>query len=109
MDDAFIRRLQFSIHFPFPSERNRLRIWEKVFPDASPVDSQLNLSFIAKQFELSGGNIRNIALAAAFLAADDDRVIKKQHLIHAIKREYQKIGRIITEQDFEGYLGSKSK
>jgi SpoVK/Ycf46/Vps4 family AAA+-type ATPase len=109
MDDAFIRRLQFSINFPSPNERDRLRIWKRVFPDTSPLDSQLNLSYIAGQFELSGGNIRNIALASAFLAADDGRLITRPHLIHAIRREYQKIGRIITEQDFEGYLNSKSK
>jgi SpoVK/Ycf46/Vps4 family AAA+-type ATPase len=108
MDDAFIRRLQFSINFPFPNERDRLRIWENVFPDTLPLSSQLNLDFIAKHFELSGGSIRNVALAAAFLAADDGKIVKKRHLVHAIKREYQKIGRTITVKEFESYLNPKT-
>ena len=109
MDDAFTRRLQFSIHFPFPNERDRLRIWEKVFPDALPLSPKLNLEFIAKHFELSGGSIRNVALTSAFLAAEDGRVVQKKHLVHAIKREYQKVGRMIAPQEFEGYLNPKSK
>jgi len=109
MDDAFTRRLQFSIHFPFPNERDRLRIWEKVFPDALPLSPKLNLEFIAKHFELSGGSIRNVALATAFLAAEDGRVVQKKHLVHAIKREYQKVGRMIAPHEFEGYLNPKSK
>lgn len=109
MDDAFIRRLQFSINFPFPNERDRLRIWKNVFPDTLPLSSQLNLDLIAKHFELSGGSIRNVALAAAFLAAEDGKVVKKKHLVHAIKREYQKIGRTITAKEFESYLDPKNQ
>jgi ATP-dependent 26S proteasome regulatory subunit len=96
------------INFPFPDEHNRLRIWNNIFPDTLPLTSQLNLSFIARNFELSGGNIRNVALAAAFLAAKDGRVVKKTHLVHAIKREYQKIGRLISPKEFEAYLNAKN-
>ncbi|MCU0541056.1 MAG: AAA family ATPase [Oscillatoriaceae cyanobacterium Prado104] len=99
MDDAFVRRLRFIIEFPFPNEQQRRQIWEKVWPDRTPCSSDLNLDFLARRFEITGANIRNIALAAAFLAADDGRAIEMNHLIHAVRREYQKLGRILMEAD----------
>ena len=73
LDEAFTRRLRFSIEFPFPNERVRAGIWRKVLPEAAPRDTTLDLSFLASRFELSGGNIRNAALMGAFLAARDER------------------------------------
>jgi DNA polymerase III delta prime subunit len=104
MDDAFVRRLHFIIDFPFPTERHRRQIWGKIFPTDTPLNTNLNLDVLANRFELSGGNIRNIALAAAFLAAEDEEIVEKIHLIRAIKRECQKMGRLMTDKDFEGYL-----
>lgn len=100
MDDAFVRRLRFIIEFPFPNEQQRRQIWEKVWPDPTPCSPDLNLDLLARRFEITGANIRNIALAAAFLAADDGRVIHMPHLFQAIRREYQKLGRILMEEDF---------
>ncbi len=99
MDDAFSRRLRFIIEFSFPNEKQRRQIWEKVWPDTTPCSSDLNLDFLARRFEIAGANIRNIALAAAFLAADDGKVITMTHLLQAIRREYQKLGRILIEED----------
>lgn len=99
MDDAFVRRLRFIIEFPFPNEKQRRQIWEKVWPDTTPCSSDINLDFLARRFEIPGAHIRNIALAAAFLAADDGRVINMAHLLQAIRREYQKLGRILIEED----------
>jgi hypothetical protein len=62
------------------------------------------LHFLAKQFKVTGGNIRNIALLAAFLAAEDRSTIGMTQIIRAIKREYQKLGKLVTESDFGRYL-----
>ena len=65
---------------------------------AVPLASDTDLGFLAKQFKLSGGNIRNIALASAFLAASDGKVVTMEHLRHATRREYQKLGKISTAE-----------
>jgi SpoVK/Ycf46/Vps4 family AAA+-type ATPase len=104
IDDAFIRRMHMSIDFPFPEEPDRFRIWEKVFPPAAPVGDDVDLRFLAKQFKVTGGNIRNIALLSAFLAAESGTDIRMSHVIRALKREYQKLGKLVTESDFGMYL-----
>jgi SpoVK/Ycf46/Vps4 family AAA+-type ATPase len=101
MDDAFVRRLQFTVEFPFPNEKDRRRIWQGIWPADTPRDSALDLDFVAQRFELTGGNIRNIALAAAFLAADNSGRVDMTHLLRAIKREYQKMGKVLTDDTFE--------
>jgi SpoVK/Ycf46/Vps4 family AAA+-type ATPase len=103
MDDAFVRRIQFSVELPFPSEQDRRRIWEKVWPENTPRSQDLDLSFMARRFEMAGGNIRNIALAAAFLAAADEGAVTMAHLIQATRREYQKMGKVVTEGEFRSY------
>jgi SpoVK/Ycf46/Vps4 family AAA+-type ATPase len=104
LDDAFKRRMQFSIEFPMPEEADRHRIWQHVFPAEAPLAADVDLLFMARQFSLSGGSIRNIALASAFLAASDDGCITMRHLVLATRREYQKIGRLCTESDFAAYF-----
>ena len=64
----------------------------------------IDLSFMARQFKITGGNIKNIALGAAFLAAQDGGSITMESLIRATKREYQKVGRLCTEADFSHYF-----
>ena len=104
MDDAFVRRLHFVIEFPFPEEADRLRIWKGIFPVDTPLAPAVDLPFIARQFKMAGGNIRNVALAAAFLAAEDGTALTMEHIIRAIRREYQKIGKLITESEFGMYF-----
>jgi AAA+ superfamily predicted ATPase len=104
MDDAFVRRLHVAIDFPFPEEPDRLRIWQKAFPPEAPLASDVDLPFLAKQFKLAGGNIRNIALLSAFLAAEANTSIEMIHLVRSIKREYQKMGKLVTETDFGRYM-----
>jgi AAA+ superfamily predicted ATPase len=100
MDEAFVRRLLFTVEFPFPNEEDRRRIWEGVWPAATPRDPALDLGFLAGRFQFTGGNIRNIALAAAFLAADGSGVVNMHHLMRATQREYQKMGKVVSEIDF---------
>lgn len=104
MDDAFVRRLHIAIEFPLPEEADRERIWRQVFPPQTPLAADVDIVRLARQFKLTGGNIRNIALLAAFLAADAGDNVGMAHIIWAIKREYQKIGKLITAADFGAYL-----
>ena len=102
MDDAFVRRIQFTIEFPFPSFEQRLAIWQKVWPENTPRQN-LDLEFMARRFEIAGGNIRNVALSAAFLGAEDGGCVLMKHLIRATWGEYQKMGKVIVEGEFGEY------
>src|SRR5262249_17510270 len=92
MDEAFTRRLRFVVEFPFPEEADRLHIWEGVWPSEVPRSPDVDLPGLARQFRFSGGNIRNVALAAAFLAAEQRQPVSMQHLMLAAKRELLKMG-----------------
>lgn len=103
IDDAFVRRLDFVIDFPFPEAEDRRRIWTRVLPPEAPLHEDVDLDFLAERFKLSGGAIRNCSLAAAFQAADDDDPIAMRHLVRAVAQEYGKQGRLTLEADFERF------
>jgi hypothetical protein len=104
LDDAFVRRLHVAIEFPFPEEPDRQRIWRKVFPADAPLAADVDIGFLARQFKLAGGNIRNIALLSAYLAAEEGDRIAMSHIVRAVKREYQKMGKLVTRGEFGDYL-----
>jgi AAA+ superfamily predicted ATPase len=105
IDEAFIRRLDSVLEFPLPEEPERLRIWRLAVPSEAPLDADVDLPFLARKFKLAGGHIRNIALGAAYLAAEDVEAIGMAHLVRATRREYQKLGKLVAEADFERYYG----
>jgi SpoVK/Ycf46/Vps4 family AAA+-type ATPase len=100
LDDAFTRRLQFIINFPFPDEEYRLKIWEVLIPPDMPRAEDLDLKVMADRFKLAGGSIRNILVSAAFLAASNGGKVEMSHLMHGARRELQKMGKLLTESDF---------
>ncbi|HWO72388.1 MAG TPA: ATP-binding protein [Dehalococcoidia bacterium] len=100
LDEAFLRRMKAVVEFPFPEEDDRLRIWQRTLTSSAPVAEDVDLPFLARQFRIAGGNIKNIVLLAAFLAAERRQPIRMVHLIRAAKREFQKLGRLIAESDF---------
>jgi hypothetical protein len=102
LDDAFVRRLAFLIHFPFPDEVQRQELWEKAWPTQVPLAKDVDLDSLAQQFRLSGGNIKNIALASAFLAASDGGKVTMDHLRHATQREFQKLGKTLSVNELSG-------
>ena len=104
MDDAFARRMHFSVEFPVPDVSDRYRIWKGIFPPEAPLSNDIDLHFMAQQFKITGGNIKNIALGAAFMAAEDGGYIRTENLIRATKREYQKLGKLCTEGEFAQYF-----
>ena len=103
IDDAFVRRLDFVVDFPFPEADDRKKIWRLVLPQDAPVADDIDLDFLATQFKLSGGAIRNCSLAAAFRAADENGEISMGHLVRAVAQEYGKQGRLTLEADFERF------
>jgi ATPase family associated with various cellular activities (AAA) len=96
IDEAFIRRLSFAVEFPFPKEEERRRIWENIWPKSAPIDGNFDSEFLSKQFELTGGNIKNVALGAAYLASVEGLAISMKHVLRATEKEYQKMGKVLS-------------
>jgi SpoVK/Ycf46/Vps4 family AAA+-type ATPase len=99
LDDAFTRRLRFLIDFTFPDEAHRLRIWRALVPPQAPLSPDVDFAELAREFPLAGGNIRNVVLNAAFLAAADGGTIALRHLLHGTRREFDKVGKVWTGSD----------
>jgi hypothetical protein len=95
LDRAFLRRLRFVVRFPFPDAAMRAEIWRKIFPAATPIED-LDFDKLAR-LNVAGGNIRNIALGGAFLAADEDEPVRMSHLRRAARGEYAKLEKPLTE------------
>jgi SpoVK/Ycf46/Vps4 family AAA+-type ATPase len=93
IDEAFVRRIQMIVEFPFPDEAYRRAIWQVVFPREAPLGDDVDLGLLAREVSLAGGHIKNIALASAFYAAEKGDVIRMVHLLRSARREYQKLGR----------------
>ena len=104
LDEAFLRRLDMIVDFPMPDDVDRLRLWERHLPPILVRADDVDLEFLAHAFKLSGGNIRNVCLAAAFLTAADRRPVTMSDLILATDREYRKLGRLAHEAEFGDYF-----
>jgi hypothetical protein len=101
LDQAFLRRLRFVIEFPFPDAPARRRIWEGMFPREAPT-RKLDLTKLS-HLNISGGNIRNIVLGAAFNAAEEGVAIGMQHVFEAAKREYRKLDKSLQSRETRGW------
>lgn len=102
-DAAFLRRIQIRIDFPAPDEQARLAIWSGLLKSPARVADDLDLQFLAKSFQLTGSEIKNIVLAAAFIAAAEDDFITMRNLIRALAAEYGKSNRILSEKELGEY------
>jgi SpoVK/Ycf46/Vps4 family AAA+-type ATPase len=101
LDPAFLRRIRFIIQFPFPNTAQRAEIWRRIFPGQTPTDS-LDIGKLA-QLNIAGGSIQNVALRAAFLAADSGEPVRMNHLLAAARSEYSKIEKPLTEMEIGGW------
>jgi SpoVK/Ycf46/Vps4 family AAA+-type ATPase len=101
LDPAFQRRIRFVIQFPFPDAAQRARIWQRIFPSTTPTE-KLDTNRLAR-LNVAGGNIRNIALNAAFLAADASEPVKMGHVLRAARSEYSKLEKPLTESETGGW------
>ena len=103
LDDAFTRRLDLVVDFPLPDAEHRRVLWERCLGTVLPRAADLDLDFCAEAFELAGGNIRSVAVTAAYLAAEAGGTVTMADLVHAVQREYQKLGRLTLESEFGRY------
>jgi len=97
IDPAFLRRIEFSIDFEEPDREERVALWRCHVPPKAPLAPDVDFRDLAARYPVVGGLIRNAAVAAAFLAAGDGGLITRDHLVHALHREYEKAGRAFPE------------
>ncbi len=102
LDAAFLRRLRFAVQFPFPGMAERAELWRRAFPASTPTLG-LDAEKLAR-LNLAGGNIRNIALTAAFPAAGEGTPVQMRHLLQAARSETSKLGRALTEPEIRGWV-----
>jgi hypothetical protein len=102
VDTAFLRRIRFIVRFPFPDTTQRAEIWQRIFPSRTPTKG-IDVHKLAR-LNVSGGNIRNIALNAAFLAADAGEPVTMKHLLCAARSEYVKLERTLTDAEVKGWV-----
>jgi SpoVK/Ycf46/Vps4 family AAA+-type ATPase len=105
IDEAFSRRMHYVVDFPMPSESERIELWRRMFPRQVPLGADVDFPFLAKQFAIAGGDICNVTLDAAFLAAQDGRVVTMKLVVRALARQMTKQGRVATPTDFKQYYG----
>jgi hypothetical protein len=103
IDQAFSRRMHYVVEFPLPAEPQRDQLWRGMFPPDAPLAPDVDFAFLARQFPISGGDIKNVVLAAAFLAAQDGQVITMRHLIDAMRQQSIKRGKVPAAADFKQY------
>lgn len=96
IDEAFKRRMKFIIEFHFPSADERRLIWEKAVPEAMPIDNDVDFDFLAEKFQLTGSGIKNAVYSAAFIAAANKKDVGMKEFILAVKREYEKTGKLFS-------------
>jgi len=100
LDQAFLRRIRFVVNFPFPDAVLRAEIWRRVFPKTTPIED-LEIPRLAR-LDLAGGNIRNIAMNAAFLAADAGESVGMPHIWQSARNEFAKLERPLHDFDKGG-------
>lgn len=103
LDQAFFRRISYVVHFPLPDEKSRKLIWQKIFPKNAPISKDVDFNFLAKKFEISGGNIKNVIITSTFMAASEEKEIKMKHIIKALEYEMKKQGKMVAKSDFAEY------
>jgi SpoVK/Ycf46/Vps4 family AAA+-type ATPase len=100
LDEAFLRRLRFVVEFPKPDAAAREAIWQQCLPEGAPIGSDVNLKALARRLELTGGNIRQVTIRAAFAAAEEGASrISMRHLVGAARAELVKLGMTGAESD----------
>ncbi len=108
-DDAYKRRMKYIIPFSFPQEKQRHALWENVFPKEMPLKEDIDMEYLASNFELSGASIKNIALNAAFMAASMQEFTGMEHVMTALQQEYKKSGKTLGREELKEYYIYKSR
>ena len=103
IDEAFMRRINFVITFPFPDAPTRKRLWQKMLDTPAPKSEDIDYDFLAENFRIAGGNIKNCAVHAAFLAAAEDSEITMRHIVTSVVSEQRKNNVVVLREDLKEY------
>ena len=103
IDAAFMRRITYVVHFPFPDAAMREEIYRRTIPAAVPLSDDIDWKFLAEKFELSGGHIKNIVLVAAFMAAGQGTPVGMRHLLRAAVGELKKNEIVVVREELREY------
>jgi len=103
IDAAFMRRITYVVHFPFPDASMREEIYRRTMPKTAPLEEDIDWAFLAEKFVLSGGHIKNIVLSAAFLAALENCPIGMSHMLRAAVGELKKNEIVVVREDLREY------
>jgi SpoVK/Ycf46/Vps4 family AAA+-type ATPase len=102
IDEAFLRRLRFRVQFPFPSPKERAKLWEVMLPGRLPIDDEgLDFDWMGSSFELTGGHIRNAMLRAGMIAADANKPLTMRMFYDAAATEYKELGKLAPAYPFD--------
>jgi len=105
LDESFIRRLAVTVSFYQPDEQYRREIWDRIWPEnTTPNLKPEQLDHLTREFPVAGGNIKNIGITAAYLAASEEKDIEIEELLRATRREYQKMGKTLSDAELIGTL-----
>lgn len=100
IDEAFLRRMDVIVDFPLPDVAERAQLWARIWPAEAPLGGDLDPADLAERFDLAGGHIRNIALSAAFAAAEAGEPIGLGHVLGAARSEYKKLNKLVDARRF---------
>lgn len=103
IDKAFLRRINYVITYPFPNAMSRKQIWIGMFPVEAPLDEDVDFDYLSKTFEIAGGNIKNVVVYSAFIAAEEKKCISMRHILYAAKYELQKMDKLLLVEDLGEY------
>ena len=103
IDEAFLRRINFVVSFPFPDAPTRRRLWEKMLDVNAPVNDDIDLDFLSESFKIAGGSIKNCVIHAAFLAAMEDVPVSMRHIVRSLVLEQRKNNIVVLREDLKEY------
>jgi DNA polymerase III delta prime subunit len=103
IDQAFARRMHYVVEFPLPGEADRERLWRGLFPPEAPLAPDVDFAFLSRQFPLAGGDIKNVVLASAFLAAEDGGRVTMESIVKALARQLMRQGQVPSPHEFQEY------
>ena len=99
-DDAFVRRITYSIHLQQPDKETRYTLWTTILPKTAAVSDDIDFKFLADKFDLSGSNIKAILFNAAYMAGAEKSEIEMRHIVRAMEYEFNKLGKLVNNSDF---------
>ena len=102
-DDAFVRRITYSVHLQQPDKETRYTLWTTILPKTAKMDKNIDFKFLADKFELSGSNIKAILFNAAYMAGAENKPVGMKHIVRAMEFEFNKLGKLVNISDYGDY------